>query len=303
MGLAPDADDDGLRLDPWATADDDGVLIDIDAARAATLIERLERGAAPLSLQLAVEVTDDNGPRPLDRAEVEFMISEASEVCLGVIRRSPVKLDEEGFEGFARAASLLSTIWALGFQADEPAGEKRRAELGWLDLIGKLAADCEDMLYTRIHPQVDGAFALKWGFRDRAAVRRSMTTLRTLMSSDDPAVSRLFPSAYGPDAERNAGWDALMRGELIDRRLEALKVVEQLTTKRHCNIEELDAFMRCLNDARLVLGTRLDVSEDDDRLERLREAAADPAVWRDRVAYERLTNLLGVTIEALGSTL
>jgi hypothetical protein len=52
--------------------------------------------------------------------------------------------------------------------------------------------------------------------------------------------------------------------------------------------------MRSINDLRLVVGTRLDVSEDDHE----RVSPGDPR-FADWLAYHRLTHLLGQIIQAL----
>jgi hypothetical protein len=58
--------------------------------------------------------------------------------------------------------------------------------------------------------------------------------------------------------------------------------------------DELEAWMRALNGVRLALGTRLDVSEDD-------EATFDPEApdAHDRLVYLVLTDILGATIAVL----
>ncbi|HET7514965.1 MAG TPA: DUF2017 family protein, partial [Gaiella sp.] len=49
---------------------------------------------------------------------------------------------------------------------------------------------------------------------------------------------------------------------LLDGRREALELLAQTADRDRLTAEEADAWLRALNDLRLVLGTRLDVQED-----------------------------------------
>src|SRR4051794_18111478 len=118
------------------------------------------------------------------------------------------------------------------------------------------------MQLTTIRSRRDGTFTIRWGVLDRELLAHVVGELRELVTSDDPSVTRLFPSAYGSDDERNAGWDVLARGELVASRLATLDVVDALIGRRHADADEIDALMRTVNDARLVLGSRLDVTEE-----------------------------------------
>ena len=77
----------------------------------------------------------------------------------------------------------------------------------------------------------------------------------------DPSLRRLFPPAYDDD-EDERGYRDLMGSELLNGRREALKVLEGTVSQRRLTAAEADAWLRALNDLRLVLGTRMDVQED-----------------------------------------
>src|ERR671931_84562 len=71
----------------------------------------------------------------------------------------------------------------------------------------------------------------------------------------------LFPPAYeDPGAE--AEYRRLMQGELASRHRQALLVLEQTADRDRLRDEEVHAWLSALNDLRLVLGTRLGVTED-----------------------------------------
>ena len=85
----------------------------------------------------------------------------------------------------------------------------------------------------------------------------------------DPVVARLFPVARLDDAEQEAEYQRLMRDELVESRTAAIdRVCEVLGagSGRKVALDEatLGDLMQALNGARLVLGTLLDVQEDDD---------------------------------------
>ena len=112
-------------------------------------------------------------------------------------------------------------------------------------------------------------------------------------TTDDPTVRRLFPTAYNEDPERDREYQQLVRDELLEARLSALATLEATLEADELDEAELGAWLRALNDLRLVLGTRLDVSEDRSDIE-----ADDPEAPAYAV-YEYLGFLLGEVVDAL----
>jgi len=91
--------------------------------------------------------------------------------------------------------------------------------------------------------------------------------LRQLLADpDQPLLYRLFPPAYGqPDDDaRQEEYRRLMQEDLVERHGAALEVLAATAHETELDAEQMDAWMKALNHLRLVLGTRLDVSEDDD---------------------------------------
>jgi hypothetical protein len=110
-----------------------------------------------------------------------------------------------------------------------------------------------------------GRYELRLPDEERELVRQLLGELRTLLSfgGDDPRLRRLYPSAYADDEEHEAEYRRLTREELESGRLAALATVERTTDAQHLSADELTAWMHAVNALRLVLGTMLDVDEED----------------------------------------
>jgi hypothetical protein len=91
----------------------------------------------------------------------------------------------------------------------------------------------------------------------------------------DPVARRLFPPAYldPADAEQDAEFQRLMHDDLLRSKLDQLDLVSQtlargsVTSRRwtvELSEEEAAAWLGVLNDVRLALGVRLDITEDFD---------------------------------------
>jgi hypothetical protein len=112
-------------------------------------------------------------------------------------------------------------------------------------------------------PAADGGFALRLSAHERNLLRRLPVDLRALLESDsdDPGIRRLFPPAYDDD-EAEAEFRGLMHDDLLDSYRDALAVLEGTADSEHLRRDDVDAWLAALNALRLVLGTRLGVSED-----------------------------------------
>ncbi len=120
------------------------------------------------------------------------------------------------------------------------------------------------MLGRRVVGLPGGALRLRLRAEERDLLRRLPGQLKELLSDapDDPALRRLFPPAYSDDLEREAEYRELMADELRSRHLAALAVLEETVDADRLTAEQAAGWLAALNDLRLVLGTRLDVSED-----------------------------------------
>ena len=134
----------------------------------------------------------------------------------------------------------------------------------------------------RIDRAPDGKIRLRIPGDERALLREVADELTSLLASNDhePALERLFPSAY-EDAEREREFRELTRAQLESGREQAFRILRRTVDEDSLSAEEADAWLRALNDARLVLGTRADVTEDLDwnELDPSNPRAPDLAVY------------------------
>lgn len=100
---------------------------------------------------------------------------------------------------------------------------------------------------------------------ERILLRRVAGELGALLADDgdDPSLRRLYPAAHDDDRLEEE-FRTLTRAQLDAGRRQALKTLAETSGQDRLSPEEADAWLRALNDARLVLGTRLDVTEDFD---------------------------------------
>jgi hypothetical protein len=114
----------------------------------------------------------------------------------------------------------------------------------------------------RVRRLRNGDYEVRIPSEERDVLRRLCAELRTLLASDDPALVRLYPPAYQDDEDASREYARLMRDDLTASHVEALRVMEESADAARLNEEQMSAWLAALNDIRLVLGTRLDVTED-----------------------------------------
>jgi uncharacterized protein DUF2017 len=115
----------------------------------------------------------------------------------------------------------------------------------------------------RVRHTKNRGYELRLADEEREVLRSLPEQLRDLLADDDdPVLARLFPEAYRDDPEHEAEFQSLVRSDLVGERLENLEVMERTLDAEQLNEEEAAAWLSGVNDARLVLGTRLDVTEE-----------------------------------------
>jgi len=145
----------------------------------------------------------------------------------------------------------------------------------------------------------DGRYSLRLPDDVRQLLGSLLEEMRELLTADQPAdgrLERLFPPAYLADPEKNAEYQRYMRSELLTSRLSALDQVRDTLTAKDLTEPQLTAWMTSLNSVRLVLGTMLDVSEDD----RLDELSPEDPSFGGHLLYGELSVILEHIVAALG---
>jgi Domain of unknown function (DUF2017) len=107
-----------------------------------------------------------------------------------------------------------------------------------------------------------GRYRLRLPRQEREILRSLPDQLREVLGTDDPALRRLFPPAYTDDPARQKEYEGLVSPELTRERLDALAILERTVDASQLTEEEITAWLGALNDLRLVLGTRLEVTEE-----------------------------------------
>lgn len=156
-----------------------------------------------------------------------------------------------------------------------------------------------------VRRQRDGSFRVELSEPEQILVKSLLAQLRTLLKveggeaiTETSGVRRLFPTAYPEREELEAEYRSMVHDDLLTQRLAAIDVVEDTIALPTVDEEQLSTWMRTLNDLRLVLGTRLDVSEDD--TSPVDPDDPDAPAW---VAYGYLSGLLDDIVTALTSAL
>lgn len=159
-------------------------------------------------------------------------------------------------------------------------------------------------LRRRFRADRHGTVTVRLADEERSLIGEIIEQLRELLMTTssagevEPSLRRLYPTAYPDDEQRDAEFQELMRDQLLARRLENLEVVEATLDAEVLDGDQASAWMAAVNDARLVLGTRLDVSEED-----LPPTGTDDPLAYAHHVYHYLGALLDELVRSLDQTL
>lgn len=148
--------------------------------------------------------------------------------------------------------------------------------------------------------RADGTFAVRLSEDERALLAALVDQLDELVDAgpDDPLARRLFPVAYPDDEAREAEYRLLAGEELRSSRRAALEVMRSTTQATVLTEDQVSAWLQSVNALRLVLGTRLDMQEDDDGT-----IDPDDPEANARALYHYLSALTDVIVTGLSATL
>lgn len=153
-------------------------------------------------------------------------------------------------------------------------------------------------------------FTMRIGRDERKLVVRLLSELVQLLRSDDAEaqhlLNRLFPVVYPDDPELEAEYQRLMRDDLVQSKVASIEMVRGVFGGRGSTVSlsegELMAFMQSTNSVRLVLGTLLNITDDDDdedELDDVDEASGEAMQSPERALYVYLSWMLDASVNAL----
>jgi hypothetical protein len=113
--------------------------------------------------------------------------------------------------------------------------------------------------------------------------------------SDDPALARLFPDGYSDDEHASADFRRFTEQDLRAQKQAALATVQGTLSgwsgKSSITDQQAQDWLKAINDLRLVLGTRLEITDEGET----DFEADEPGIH----LYNYLTYLQGTLIDAL----
>ena len=150
-------------------------------------------------------------------------------------------------------------------------------------------------------------WTLNLGADERDLIGRLLAELRALLTTDDAELEtaasaallqRLFPRVYTDDDEKEAEYQRLMREELVTSRVHQIDAIADLLAGdddvRTLDEGQVIALMQSTNAVRVVLGTMLDVGEEDDDM-----LDVDDEHQAERHLYAFMSWLLDWTVRSL----
>ena len=112
-------------------------------------------------------------------------------------------------------------------------------------------------------PKGRDRFIINLGERERAVIKAVCEDLLGVL--DDPAAEpllrRVYPIAHVSDATIDEAYQEMVHSDLVSSRRKALVQIVATAEVKELDPEHLESWMIGLNTVRLVLGSRLDVTE------------------------------------------
>ena len=140
----------------------------------------------------------------------------------------------------------------------------------WRRVMNRLRRVTEAAFVPPVEATDDG-WRINLQTEERDLLIRLLGELSELLTGEEneattPLLHRLFPPAFLEDPEKEAEYQRLMRQELVASRVAAVdNVTRMLGPDGPATLTENEtmAFMQSVNALRLVMGTMLDITDDD----------------------------------------
>lgn len=121
----------------------------------------------------------------------------------------------------------------------------------------------------------------------RALLHQASEELReVLLVEDDEQTKRLYPTAYPDDEKLEEGYQAIVHDQLLMARLDGIDLLQRTIHETTISAEDADSWMNTVNQIRLVLGTQLDVGENEIDINE------DDPLAPNHVVYQVLSHVL-----------
>ncbi|MCL4422223.1 MAG: DUF2017 domain-containing protein [Actinobacteria bacterium] len=105
-------------------------------------------------------------------------------------------------------------------------------------------------------------YRVNLGTAERQVLSSLPLQLAELLGTGDPSLVRLFPPAYVGEDSLQEEYEELMGTQLEKHHRSCLESLAESATAAELTKDQLEKWLAAINDIRLVLGTRLNVSEE-----------------------------------------
>lgn len=120
---------------------------------------------------------------------------------------------------------------------------------------------------ARVRRRRDGTYDIRLSAEERALLGSLPSQVIPLLESNDSSAQRLFPPAYSSDPKAEAEYRDMVGSSLLSHHIDALGLLTTTAGSERLTAEQAEGWLGAINSLRLILGTRLDVSEEMTPLE------------------------------------
>ena len=123
-------------------------------------------------------------------------------------------------------------------------------------------------MFRRMFKYEGDAIRVRLDDQFRDLLRRVIEELREMLIVDElDDLRRLYPTAYPDDEKLEADYKSMVHDQLLMARLDGIDKVQATINDESLSLEDADTWMSTINQCRLVLGTRLDVGEQEETID------------------------------------
>ena len=155
--------------------------------------------------------------------------------------------------------------------------------------------EAEKQVLSQLFEQMDDLLKVPNFDKNADPLARLLNMDGSTEISDDPALARLFPDGYSEDEHASADFRRFTEQDLRQAKLDALNDVRlmlmDLSGKSPVTPTQAISWLKAINDLRLVLGTRLEITDEGET----DFDTDEPGIH----LYNYLTYLQGTLLDAL----